>query len=105
MTRRGRAEMHNGFAVVRRLALGALAMMLLATATTRAEDYPARPMLVIVPFAGGSASDVVTRILLERMQRRLGQTFVVENRPGAGGNIGTANAAKAAPDGYTLLMS
>jgi len=91
--------------VVRRVALGAIATMLLATATSRAEDYPSRPMLVIVPFAGGSASDVVTRILLDRMQKTLGQTFVVENRPGAGGNIGTSAAAKAAPDGYTLLMS
>jgi tripartite-type tricarboxylate transporter receptor subunit TctC len=60
---------------------------------------------VYVPFAGGSASDVITRILLNRMATLLGQTFVVDNRPGAGGNIGTAAAAHAAPDGYTLLMS
>ncbi|MBV8836210.1 MAG: tripartite tricarboxylate transporter substrate binding protein, partial [Alphaproteobacteria bacterium] len=88
--------MHRGFAVVRRLALRALGMVLLATLAARADDYPSRPMLVIVPFAGGSASDVVTRILLERMQKTLGQPFVVENRPGAGGNIGTSAAAKAA---------
>lgn len=102
---RQRVEMHRGFAVVWRLAPRVLAMVLLATVAARADDYPSRPMLVIVPFAGGSASDVVTRILLERMQKTLGQPFVVENRPGAGGNIGTATAAKAAPDGYTLLMS
>ena len=96
--------MHTGFAMVRRLAIGALAMMLLAAAA-RAEDYPSRPVLVIVPFAGGSASDVVTRILLDRMQKTLGGSFVVDNRPGAGGNIGTSVAAKAAPDGYTLVMS
>lgn len=71
----------------------------------QAQDYPTRPIQVIVPFAGGSASDVVTRIMLNRMATTLGQTFVVENRPGAGGNIGTALASRAAPDGYTLLMS
>lgn len=71
----------------------------------RAQDYPARPVQVLVPFAGGSASDVITRILLNRISASLGQAFVVDNRPGAGGNIGTAAAAHAAPDGYTLLMS
>ena len=58
-----------------------------------------------MPFAGGSASDVVTRIMLNEMSKSLGQNFVVENQPGAGGNTGTAAATKAAPDGYTLLMS
>ncbi|HEV2155193.1 tripartite tricarboxylate transporter substrate binding protein [Bradyrhizobium sp.] len=73
--------------------------------SAQAQDYPARPVQVLVPFAGGSASDVITRILLNRMSTSLGQAFVVDNRPGAGGNIGTAAAAHAAPDGYTLLMS
>ena len=68
-------------------------------------DYPSRPVTVIMPFAGGSASDVITRILLDRMSKNLGQPFVVDNRPGAGGNTGTAAAAKVAPDGYTLLVS
>lgn len=68
-------------------------------------DYPNRPVQVYVPFAAGSASDVITRILLGRMATSLGQNFVVENRPGAGGNTGTAAAARAAPDGYTLVMS
>ncbi|MEA2875824.1 MAG: hypothetical protein QOF14_1020 [Hyphomicrobiales bacterium] len=71
----------------------------------RAQDYPTRVIQVIVPFAGGSASDVVTRILLNRMAASLGQQFIVDNRPGAGGNTGTAAAIKAAPDGYTLVMS
>jgi tripartite-type tricarboxylate transporter receptor subunit TctC len=74
-------------------------------AALRAETYPSRPITVIVPFAGGSASDVVTRIMLNRMSQSMGQTIVVENRPGAGGNIGTAMGAKAAPDGYTWLAS
>src|SRR3979411_2688892 len=68
-------------------------------------DYPDRPIQVYVPFAAGSASDVITRVLLGRMATSLGQNFVVENRPGAGGNTGTAAAAHAAPDGYTLVMS
>src|ERR1700709_335228 len=56
-------------------------------------DYPNRPIQIYVPFAAGSASDVITRILLGRMTTSLGQNFVVENRPGAGGNTGTAGAA------------
>jgi tripartite-type tricarboxylate transporter receptor subunit TctC len=68
-------------------------------------NYPERPIQIYVPFAAGSASDVITRILLSRMATSLGHPFVVENRPGAGGNIGTAAAAHAAPDGYTLVMS
>src|SRR6266705_1514313 len=63
---------------------------LLGVEAAEAEGYPARPIQVIVPFAGGSASDVVTRIVLDRMGTALGQRFVVDNRPGAGGNIGTA---------------
>jgi tripartite-type tricarboxylate transporter receptor subunit TctC len=69
------------------------------------QGYPARPIQVILPFAGGSASDVVTRILLERAAKTLGQPFVVDNRPGAGGNIGTQAGAHAAPDGYTLVAT
>jgi len=85
-------------------AMAALAAVLGATAA-QAQTYPARPIQVIVPFAGGSASDVIMRILLDRMSKSMGQPFIVDNRPGAGGNIGTAAGAKAAPDGYTLVMS
>src|SRR5437763_7311920 len=76
-----------------------------APVTALAQAYPTRPIQVIVPFAGGSASDVVMRILLDRMGKRLGQPFIVDNRPGAGGNTGTFAGSKAAPDGYTLVMS
>jgi tripartite-type tricarboxylate transporter receptor subunit TctC len=96
--------MRCGMRVARRFAIGTLAMLMLAVAA-RADDYPSRPIQVIVPFAGGSASDVVTRIMLDRMSKTLGQPFVVDNRPGAGGNMGTQVAAKAAADGYTLVMS
>jgi tripartite-type tricarboxylate transporter receptor subunit TctC len=68
-----------------------------------AQNYPTRPIQVIIPFAGGSASDVVTRILLERTSKSIGQPFVVDNRPGAGGNTGTLAAARSTPDGYTLV--
>jgi len=69
-----------------------------------AQDYPSRPVTVIVPFSSGSASDVIARILLERMSASVGQRFIVDNRPAAGGAAGTAAAAKAQPDGYTILM-
>jgi tripartite-type tricarboxylate transporter receptor subunit TctC len=83
----------------------ALALALLCgPETASAQSYPARSIQVIVPFAGGSASDVVMRVLLERMGTSMGRRFIVDNRPGAGGNTGTAAAAKADPDGYTLVM-
>src|SRR3981189_816966 len=85
----------NRFALV---PLTALATIAFSTAAG-GQGYPARPIQVIVPFAGGSASDVVTRILLDRTSKALGQPFVVDNRPGAGGNTGTLAAARATPDG------
>lgn len=92
---------------VRRLLLGAVAALLamLSGAPGRADTYPSRAITVIVPFAAGSASDVVTRIMLNKMSQSMGQPIVVDNRPGAGGNIGTALGAKAAPDGYTWIAS
>jgi tripartite-type tricarboxylate transporter receptor subunit TctC len=68
-----------------------------------AQNYPDRAITVIIPFAGGSASDVVSRVMLAKMSKSMGQSIIVENRPGAGGNTGTAIGAKAAPDGYTLI--
>jgi len=70
-----------------------------------AQDYPSRPVTVIVPFSTGSASDVIVRILLERMNASAAQRYIVDNRPAAGGAVGTAAGAKAAPDGYTILMA
>ena len=68
-----------------------------------AQNYPSHPITVVIPFAGGSASDVVSRVLFDKMSKLLGQPIVVENKPGAGGNIGTADVARATPDGYTIL--
>ena len=82
-----------------------LALALPLSADAGEAGYPNRAIQIFVPFAAGSASDVITRILLNQMSTSLGQNFVVENRPGAGGNTGTAMAAHAAPDGYTLVMS
>ena len=91
----------------RRVMLGALVALaaLLDGTLVRAQSYPSRPITVLVPFAGGSASDVVTRIMLNKMSQSMGQPIVVDNHPGAGGNIGTAMGAKAAPDGYTWIAS
>src|SRR5690349_3159936 len=72
-------------------------------ATTNAPAYPNRPIRVIVPQSAGGSTDLAARIVLQRMTESVGQTFVVDNRPGAGSLNGTETVAKSAPDGYTLL--
>ncbi|HTP48502.1 MAG TPA: tripartite tricarboxylate transporter substrate binding protein [Casimicrobiaceae bacterium] len=74
------------------------------TGPAGAQDYPARPVRIIVPFATGGPADVYARFLAQRLQETLGQPFVVDDRPGAGSIVGTDAAAKSAPDGYTLLL-
>ena len=69
-----------------------------------AQSYPTRPVKIIVPFATGGPADNYARFVAQRLQESLGQSFVVDNRPGAGAVIGTDLAAKSAPDGYTLLL-
>ena len=76
---------------------------LFATATAHGETWPARPIKAIIPFGAGSATDVVPRLVFDRLSAELGQPIVVENRVGAGGTLGTAAVVKADPDGYTLL--
>src|SRR5215813_12975754 len=78
---------------------------LLASPMVWAERYPARPVRVIVPFAPGGATDIIARPLLHELSMRLGRQFYVENIVGASGMIGTGQAARAAPDGYTLLFA
>jgi len=68
------------------------------------QDWPTRNITVIVPLGAGSASDIIARVVMEQVGRQLGQSIVVENRPGAGGTIGANMVAKAAPDGYTILI-
>ncbi|WZB65535.1 tripartite tricarboxylate transporter substrate-binding protein [Achromobacter xylosoxidans] len=70
-----------------------------------ANAYPAKPITIVYPYAPGSASDTMTRLLAEAMSKRLGQPVIVESKPGAGGSIATEHVVRAAPDGYTLLLS
>lgn len=89
----------------RRLLHGGAAALLALGLPARAQEYPARPIRIIVPFSPGGAVDGPTRTVAQELTRRLGQQVVVENRPGAGATIGTEAVAKAAPDGYTLLLA
>ena len=86
---------------------GAAAALGLALGLTpvRAADYPDHPVKVIVPFAAGGPTDVMARLVAQKLSEELKQQFYVENRPGAGGNIGMAEAGRAKPDGYTLLVA
>ncbi len=84
-------------------AFALLAALLLALPAA-AQTYPNRPVRLIVPYQAGQGTDVAARYFAERLSKALGQQFVVDNRPGAGGNIGTEAVAHASPDGYTLLM-
>jgi tripartite-type tricarboxylate transporter receptor subunit TctC len=84
--------------------IGAL-LLVLASGVASAQGYPNKPVKVVVPFATGSASDVIGRMIADRLTVALGQPFIVENRPGAGGTIGTDIVSKSAPDGYTLMVT
>ena len=85
------------------LAAGAAALPAFSR-IARAQAYPLKPVRVIVPFPAGNATDIVARLIGQRLSERLGQSFVIDNRPGAGGNIGIDAVAKAPADGYTLLL-
>ncbi|SDC87356.1 Tripartite-type tricarboxylate transporter, receptor component TctC [Cupriavidus sp. YR651] len=85
-------------------ATAAFATLALTAGPARAEDYPARPVRLVVPFGGGTSTDITARIIGEAMARKLGQPIVVENKAGAGGAIGTDYVAKSKGDGYTLTM-
>jgi tripartite-type tricarboxylate transporter receptor subunit TctC len=86
------------------LAAGAVALPAVSRLAF-AQSYPARPVRMVVAFPAGNASDVIARLMSQALSQRLGQQFFVENRPGAGGSIGTEVVVRAPPDGYTLLMS
>jgi len=88
----------------RHIAAAALAGLLSSGAATASEPYPAKPVRLVVPFTPGSASDILARSISQRLSARWGQPVVVDNRPGAGGTIGTGLVAKARPDGYTLVV-
>ena len=85
-----------------------LGVLLLASATAwgahAQERFPAKPITIVVPQAAGGANDAIARVLGQKLSQQLGQSVVIDNRPGAGGNVGTAYVARAKPDGYTLLV-
>ena len=87
-------------AALKTLAAGAASLALPAFA-----DWPEKPIKIVVTFAAGGASDIVARVMADQLSKKLGQSVVVENRPGAGGSVGGLAVTQAAPDGYTLMMS
>lgn len=88
---------------VRRAPFVAAFALLLSAGAAFAQDWPTKPITAVVPLSAGSASDILTRVVMDQVSRQVGQPIVVENRPGAGGTIGAGAVAKSAPDGYTIL--
>lgn len=87
-----------------RLGIALAGLLVAVAAAADSSKWPERPIRVVLPFPGGGSGDVLTRLVGEELRARFGQPVVVDNRPGGGGNIGTAAVAQAAPDGHTLLM-
>jgi tripartite-type tricarboxylate transporter receptor subunit TctC len=89
---------------MRTLFLAAVMALLLSGGNARADNFPSRPVTIVVPFAAGGPSDALTRIVAQRMRTTLGETLLIENATGAGGSIGIGRLARAAPDGYTIAF-
>jgi len=92
-------------AALRKVALIALIGTLFAPASAAAEDWPTKPITIVVPFVAGGTTDIVARIIAQPLSERLHQSIVIENVGGGGGTIGAGNAARAQPDGYTIFMA
>src|SRR5271170_841882 len=97
----GFARILRGIVLIGSLAASGLAQAQIA----QAQEWPTKPVTIIVPFAPGGTTDIVGRIIAQQLSARLGQNFIVENIGGAGGTLGATNAARAAPDGYTIFMA
>jgi len=82
-----------------------IALFVLAAPMAQADDYPSKPVTIIVPYTSGGSTEIMSRVVGQKLEERLGKPVIVENKPGAGTVIGTNMVAKAAPDGYTLLMA
>src|SRR6202140_1554967 len=93
----------RGSMLLQRCAVVAFAVLALAHPTA-AETYPSRPVTIVAPYAAGGGSDLIARLMAQKLGERLGQSFVVENRLGAGGVIAANSVAKSPPDGYTLFL-
>ena len=96
--------------IVRRNLVGSaatcgMALWALLGGAAHAQDYPAKPVRVVVAFTAGGTTDILARAMNQKLTERLKQNFIVDNKPGAGGNLGTELAARAAPDGYTLIVN
>src|SRR5512140_1500161 len=90
--------------MLRMLSSAILALGILISGLASAQQYPSKPVRIIVPFAPGGGSDFIGRFIAQKLTERLGQQFIVDNRPGAGGNLGAELALKSPADGYTLLL-
>jgi tripartite-type tricarboxylate transporter receptor subunit TctC len=86
------------------LRIAAICAALMLTSAASAQHYPNRIVRIIVPFPAGGPTDVIARLVGQKLTEKLGQPFIIENQPGAVGNIGMGNAARAAGDGYTILF-
>src|SRR5207302_4712080 len=85
--------------------LGALAVLAMLAAPAGAQQYPSRPVTIVVPFAAGGGSDLLARLVAQKLEEKLGKPFIIENRPGAGTTLAAMQAVRSTPDGYTLMQA